>query len=311
MTIENRSITVAGPSVRGFPLPGSAPAVAVARAPGSGRGYWAGAPCVLLDDAGDDAGTFVIAYRVRHGNDGIDQNVVARSVDGETLSTVFTLDASQFGTTWMERPALVRTERGGWRMFVCTGNPQTKAWRIDVLEADDLAGLASAEPQPAFPSDARRGVKDPVVRRVGNRWQAWLCCHPLDVPGAEDRMTTAYLTSTDGLHWQDRGTVLAGRPGNWDARGARLTEILPGGRAYYDGRATAEENWFERLGLAMATPAGRLEPLGDAPVADVRYVTVVPLPGGGSRLYYEARLADEAHELRTELVKSESAAAAD
>jgi hypothetical protein len=29
---------------------------------------------------------------------------------------------------------------------------------------------------------------------------------------------------------------------------------------------------------------------------------VLPLPGGGYRLFYEARLPDESHELRTELI---------
>ncbi|GAA2807777.1 hypothetical protein [Nonomuraea dietziae] len=49
-------------------------------------------------------------------------------------------------------------------------------------------------------------------------------------------MTTAYATSQDGLRWQWFGTVLTGRPGSWDARGARLTSVLPDGRACYDGR---------------------------------------------------------------------------
>ena len=65
-----------------------------------------------------------------------------------------------------------------------------------------------------------------------------------------------------------------------------MTTVLPDGRAAYDGRATAEENWFERTGLAvLARPAGRGEPS----VADVRYLDVLPLPGGGHRLFYEAR----------------------
>lgn len=41
----------------------------------------------------------------------------------------------------------------------------------------------------------------------------------------------------------------------------------------------------------------------EEPVADVRYLDVVPLRGGGYRIYYEARLPDESHELRTELIE--------
>jgi hypothetical protein len=275
-------------------------AVVAVPAPGAGPGYWAGASCATLDEDG----TFVIGYRVRNGHDGIDQTVIARSADGETLTTVATLDQSRFGAQWMERPALVRTDQGRWRLYVCCGTPATKRWWIEVLEADDPAGLAVAEARPAFPGDDRMGVKDPIVRLVDGRWHAWICCHPLDVPGAEDRMSSAYATSDDGLEWSWHGTVLAGRPGAWDARGARLTSVLPDGRAAYDGRATAEENWFERTGLARsATPWGPFTPVQDSPVADVRYLDVLPLPGGGFRIYYEARLPDERHELRTELIE--------
>jgi hypothetical protein len=118
-------------------------------------------------------------------------------------------------------------------------------------------------------------------------------CHPLDIADEEDRMTTAYATSADGLSWEWHGTVLAGRPGTWDARGARVTTVLPDGRMAYDGRATKEENWFEKTGLTENR---------DGPVADVRYLEVLPLPGGGHRIYYEARLPDESHELRTERI---------
>ena len=115
-------------------------------------------------------------------------------------------------------------------------------------------------------------------------------------------MNTAYATSEDGLRWEWHGVVLEGRPGKWDARGARVTAVLPDGRASYDGRATAEENWFECTGLAYQSgELGRLRHAESEPV-DVRYLDVLPLPDGGFRLYYESRLPDESHELRTELV---------
>jgi hypothetical protein len=280
----------------GFPLPGMGRPVVAVPAPGVGPGYWAGASSAV-DDAD---GGFVVGYRVRNGHDGIDQTVIARSPDGERFTTVATLDQRRFGAQWMERPAVVRTPEGRWRLFVCCGTPESKHWWIEVLEADDPAGFETAEARPAFPGDERTAVKDPIVKLRDGRWHAWICCHPLDVPGAEDRMSSAYATSDDGWTWDWHGTVLSGRPGTWDARGARLTCVLPDGRAAYDGRASAEENWFERTGLAVPTGDGRFAQVGDSPVVDVRYLDALPLDGGGYRIWYEARLADERHELRTE-----------
>jgi hypothetical protein len=87
-----------------FPLPGTTYAVVAVPAPGNGRGYWAGSPSCALDDDG----TFVLAYRVRTGEDGRGSTVVARSQDGEHFTTVASLDQARFGAQSMERPALVR-----------------------------------------------------------------------------------------------------------------------------------------------------------------------------------------------------------
>jgi hypothetical protein len=285
-----------------FPLPGSAPSVVAAPAPGAGVGWWAGASSAAMDDEGG----FVIAYRVRTGAAGRGSTVVARSTDGETLTTVATLDQKRFDAASMERPSIIRTDDGRWRLYVCSASkPPSKHWWIDLLEADDPADLATAPARTVFPGDERTGVKDPLVQRTADGgWQAWICCHPLDQPDEEDRMTTAYATSTDGVAWEWHGTVLAPRPGTWDQRGARLTAVLPDGRAAYDGRASKEENWFERTGLARLTGErpGELTQVGDDAVRDVRYLDVLPLPDGGYRIWYEARLPDESHELRTELV---------
>ena len=280
-----------------LPLPGSAPAAVAAPAPGAGPGFWAGSSTAALEPDG----SFAIAYRVRNGHDGNALNVIARSPDGATLTTVAELEETHFGAMSIERPALVRTEAGRWRMYVCLATPGSKHWWIGALEADDLEGLAGADVRTAFPGDASIGVKDPVIWRDADGWHGLICCHLLDVPDHEDRMDTRYATSPDGLDWTWRGTVLAGRPGTWDARGARLTARLPGGHVAYDGRATAEENWYERTGLARRDGDGYAALPGD-PLDDVRYLDVVALPGGGHRIFYEFRLPDDAHELRTELI---------
>jgi hypothetical protein len=120
-------------------------------------------------------------------------------------------------------------------------------------------------------------------------------------------MITKYATSIDGLHWRDQGVVLRGRPGNWDARGTRITAILNENplTVLYDGRATAAENWFERTGLAREHD-GALVPVGGPPVAEspdsdgsLRYVSAVALPNGRTRFYFEAARADGSHDLMT------------
>ncbi|HET7646326.1 MAG TPA: hypothetical protein VFM03_07550 [Candidatus Limnocylindria bacterium] len=289
----------------GFPLPGTGagdPVVAVP-APGEGVGWWAGSSSAVEDDDG----SFVVAYRARLGHAGRGYTVVARSPDGERYETVAEIGQERYDAASMERPALARTDDGRWRLYVCAASkPPSRHWWIELLEADDPAGFATAASRTVFPGDERTGVKDPLVRRTPDGgWEAWICCHPLDERDEEDRMTTAYATSRDGVTWDWHGTVLTPRPGTWDQRGARLTTVLPDGRAAYDGRASKEENWFERTGLARLTGRrpGELEQVSDDAVRDVRYLDVLPLRAGGYRIWYEARLPDESHELRTELVR--------
>lgn len=282
-----------------FPLPGMGRPVVAVPAPGRGPGCWAGAPSAVVDADG----TLVVAYRVRSTGQRGAVLVVGRSAEGERLLNVASLDKAHFGAESLERPALARTEAGRWRLYVSCATPGSKHWWIALLEAADPEELQQAEIGVGFAGDDHIGVKDPVIRRRGNGWEGWICCHPLDEPGEEDRMTTAYATSGDGVTWDLHGTVLAGRSGKWDARGARVTAVLPDGRASYDGRATKEENFRERTGLARRDgPSGRLVAVGDGPVSSARYLDVVRLADGGYRLYYEAPLSDGSHELRTEVV---------
>jgi hypothetical protein len=271
-------------------------------------GSWAGGPSALLVD-----GVFWLAYRLRRpvGEGRGFANVVARSGDGVHFDPVVAIGKDAFGAESLERPALVHTPDGRWRLYLSCATPGTKHWRVDLLEAGTVEGLATATPRTVLPGSAEVAVKDPVVRHDGEQWHLWASVHPLDDPDATDRMTTEHATSPDGVAWTWRGTALAGTPGSWDARGVRFaTVVLDGDRdwALYDGRATAEENWEERTGLAVADE-GRFTAVGDQPLLQsphppfgLRYCDVVALPGGGARWFYEATRADGAHELRTVLL---------
>jgi len=277
--------------------------------PGDGPGFWAGSPSAVLDDDG----VVVLAYRLRRpeGSGRGFANVVARSEDGERFETVATLDRDQFACDSLERPALVAVPGGGWRLYVSCATPGTRHWRVDVLDADEPGGFDPASARTVLPGDAHTAVKDPVIVVDDGTWHMWLCCHPLDLPDDTDRMYTRYATSSDGLAWDLHGVALEGRQGEWDQRGTRVASVLRDeGRwlAYYDGRASAEENTEERTGIAVGTDPGRLA-AGPGPIAvspqgkgSLRYVCALPLPDAGVRLYYETSRLDGAHDLRTEYV---------
>lgn len=274
-----------------------------------GPGSWAGAPSALLHD-----GLIYLAYRLRRpiGQGRGFANVVARSRDGVRFETVATFGKDAFGAESLERPALAVTADGTWRAYISAATRGTKHWRVHLVEAATPEGLATATPRTILPGSAELAVKDPVVVQHEGRWHLWASCHPLDEPEATDRMTSEYASSDDGVAWTWHGTALRGRAGNWDARGTRVSAVRLDRAepiAYYDGRATAEENWEERTGVAHIAELGSFEAIGDAPIAmspyglgGLRYVSALQLPDGDTRLYYEVTRPDGAHELRTTLV---------
>jgi hypothetical protein len=271
-------------------------------------GAWVGAPSALHDGE-----TWWLAYRVRRpvGEGRGIANVIARSADGARFEPVTEVTSDAFDAESLERPALVRTPEGRWRLYVSCATPGTKHWRVDLLEAATVEALPDALRITVLPGSETAAVKDPVIRLADGSWHLWASVHPLDDPDATDRMTIDHAVSADGVTWEWHGTDLAGTPGTWDARGVRPATVFvdgDGGWALYDGRATAEENWEERTGLARraggrftAEPGGPLLQSPHAPHG-LRYADAVALPDGTVRWFYEATRPDGAHELRTVLL---------
>jgi hypothetical protein len=276
--------------------------------PGSEPGTWAGAPSAVADSDG-----IVLAYRLRRpiGQGRGYAVALARSTDGVHFETIAMITREQMDTESLERPALVRTADGRWRIYLSCATYETKHWRVELIEAAAPDAFDPRQRIVVLPGDSQAAVKDPVIISHRGTWHLWASVHPLADPANTDRMTTDYATSQDGVAWTWHGHALTPRPGQWDARGVRVTSArftTDGVVAYYDGRASAAENYEERTGLAFGAAPDRLAAIGSVPVADapdgrggLRYLNIVDLGGGRERLYYELTRPDGLHELRTEL----------
>ena len=258
--------------------------------PGAGQGNWAGAPGAALHD-----GVWWLSYRLRRpvGEGRGRANVIARSTDGVRFTPVSGVGREQFGAASLERPALVALPGGGWRLYVSCSTPSSKHWWVEALDAPTPEALPGGRRTVVLAGDDTSAWKDVVIRRTPDRWHMWACRHLLDEGDDQaDRMQSWYGTSADGLTWTLHGPALLPSADRWDRRGTRITSVVPDrGRwaAFYDGRATAAQNWHERTGLALGDGPDRFAP--GTEIRDdghvMRYLDVVQTPAG-HRLFWEA-----------------------
>lgn len=260
-----------------------------------GTGNWIGAASALVH------GDYIyLAYRDRHPVDKgrgnrvyVARSPVGSGIDFEGLCVV---DKADMDAESLERPALDVTPDGDWDLYLSCATFNSKHWRIERLRADDPARFRAVSRKVVFPGSAAFGVKDPVVVRDEDL-RIWATQHPL-TEGDEnaDRMISVNAFSDD--------PVMVPEPGTWYSRGTRVTAVL-GDYAYFDGRASAAQNFEERTGLAkwngsrfLAVAGPASSPFGGGAL---RYVSAIALPDGGLRLYYESATEYGSHELRTEL----------
>ncbi len=260
-----------------------------------GTGNWIGAASALIH------GDYIyLAYRDRHpvdkgrGN----QAYVARSriESGVHFDVLCAIDKADMDAESLERPALDVTPDGDWDLYLSCATFHSKHWRIERLRARGPEDFSTRTRQTVFPGSKAFGIKDPVLLR-GQDLRMWATLHPLtEGDDNADKMTSVNAYNNE--------LVMVPEPGTWYSRGTRLTAVM-GDYAYFDGRASAAENFEERTGIArwdgsryipVAGPAS--SPLGHGAL---RYVSAITLPDGRQRLYYESATQYGSHELRTEL----------
>jgi hypothetical protein len=260
-----------------------------------GVGNWIGAASALIH--GDD---IYLAYRDRHPVDKGRGNraFVCRSAitDGIHFEQLCVIDKADMDAESLERPALDVTPEGDWDLYLSCATFNSKHWRIERLRARRPEDFSARTRETVFPGSAEFGIKDPVLVR-GRELRIFATEHPLtDGDENADRMI-----SVDACTGK---VVMAPEPGAWYSRGTRLTSVV-GDYVYFDGRASAEQNFEEQTGIArwdgsryipIAGPAS--SPCGGGAL---RYVSAIQHPAG-LRLYYESATQYGNHELRTELI---------
>jgi hypothetical protein len=188
------------------------------------------------------------------------------------------------------------TPEGDWDLYLSCATFNSKHWRIEKLRARRPEDFNPGTRETIFPGSAVFGIKDPVLVRGGQELRTLATLHPL-TEGDEnaDRMISADANTGE--------QVMVPEPGTWYSRGTRITSVV-GEYAYFDGRASAEENFEERTGIAKWNGSRYIAVAGPAssPFSGgaLRYVSAIEVPAG-LRLYYESATKYGSHELRTEL----------
>ena len=214
------------------PLPDLDRAEVVVPAPDAGPGNWAGAAsAAVVDDL------VYLTYRVRRP---LTRAAASRPwwharATACTSRAVSEVWRKEFGAESFERPVVLRTPDGTWRLYVSCATPDSKHWWIEAIDADRPEDFETGRRTVVLSGSDTIAVKDPVIV-VDDQggWHAWICEHPLTEAGHEDRMSTAYHRSDDGLglgaarHRPGSAHRCVGRP--WGAR-QRRGQPRPAGRA--------------------------------------------------------------------------------
>lgn len=292
--------------------------------PGSGRGYWAGAPGVFY---AADENAFYLTYRIRrprgvHPDRGGEARI-ARSIEGRGFEDIWAVHKDQLGTASIERCAIRRGADGQWRYFICFVDPADGRWCVSIIKAASPREFDPARAQRLFSGAALglEGVKDPWIMEQRGIYYMFLSV-ALPTPKTRrsshdtlDIFNTGECVSATGLaissdldRWDWQGVVFAPGDAGWDRYCRRINSVIPyHGKflAFYDGSASHAENYEEKTGLAISSDLQNWKsssaegPALTSPRASgsLRYLDA-QTTSEGVFLFYEWARPDGAHDLR-------------
>lgn len=222
--------------------------------PGTGEGYWVGAPCVHQYEgttylgvrwrSPDRRGYKVVIYE-RTGPDGFEERAAITS--------------EELGAVSVERPTLVTDPRSRDLLLYLPVEHGENDWtiqRLDGVEAPSALDPSTARDVlvPRQGTTDEETVKDPYIVTIGKRYYMFYAGHD----GVSEQAHLA--TSINGENWTRIGTgPILGRNG-WHDHHTRVSCVVPAPDApawimYYDGSGTEDygATWNLRTGVAVAT----------------------------------------------------------
>ena len=292
--------------------------------PGTGKGYWVGAPGVFFEPAEE---VFYLTYRIRRPR-GIEPDRggearIARSTDGVHFEDVWSVTKDAFSSPSIERCALRLGADGLWRYFLSYVDPADGRWCIAILRAPSIDGFDPANVEHVFSAGDLdlEGAKDPWIMERNARFHMILSVATrtrettVDSHATADiyntgecKSATGLATSTDLDHWTWEGVVFEPGDSGWDAYARRINSVIRTAErfiAFYDGSASHSENYEEKTGLAESQDLRNwrtLTPDGPALVSTsasgaLRYIDALVV-ADALFLTYEFAREEGSHELR-------------
>jgi len=293
--------------------------------PGSGRGWWAGAPSVIYDDQKD---RFLLFYRLRKPRElgrGF-KCCIAESVDGASFSVIWEGTKEELQSPSLERASIFKNLDGSYSLYISYVDPKDLRWRMDYLHAESADEFDLRRRFKIFTAEDIHveGVKDPYVFLLSGIYYMFISYVPTP-PKVDNELKkrmhetadvfntgiskshTALAVSKDGRSFKWLGDILSPKTG-WDGYATRIGCILPAPpvlAVFYDGSAAVEENYEEKTGLAFTFDLMRYErvsverPFLTSPNSSgsLRYLDAIELDGK-IYYYYEYAREDGSHELR-------------